>query len=157
MNPSDKKSQTATPEPTAPGFSNEPGVLVVDDEHLVRIMVQLGLERDGFKVLLAANGREALDLFRAHREEIAVLLLDVRMPGLDGVQTLDSLRALDCEVPACFMSGTTGAHEPDELLECGAAYVIAKPFQLDELAGVLKLLTSRATAEFPLSGGVCPG
>lgn len=63
MNLPDKKSQTATPEPMAQRFSNKPSVLVVDDEHMVRIMVQLGLERDGFKVLLAA--REATDLFRA--------------------------------------------------------------------------------------------
>ena len=153
MNPPDEQNETATREPTVQRSRNKPGVLVVDDEHMVRIMVQLGLERDGFKVLLAANGREAIDIFRAHREEIAVVLLDVRMPGFDGVQTLDSLRELDREVSACFMSGDTGAYEPDELLQRGAAHVIAKPFQLDELANVLGLLASRAPAES--YGGVC--
>jgi DNA-binding response OmpR family regulator len=155
MNPPDEQNETATREPTVQRSRNKPGVLVVDDEHMVRIMVQLGLERDGFKVLLAANGREAIDIFRAHREEIAVVLLDVRMPGLDGVQTLNSLRELDCQVPACFMSGNTGAHEPDELLQCGAAHVIAKPFRPDALANILRLLTNGAPAELLPSGGGC--
>jgi DNA-binding response OmpR family regulator len=155
MVPRDKKNRTAAPEPTVQRFGSKPGVLVVDDEHMVRIMVQLGLERNGFEAFLASNGREAIDLFRAHREEIAVVLLDVRMPGLDGVQTLNGLRELDCEVPACFMSGNTGAYKLDELLQCGAAYVIAKPFRPDALANILRLLTNGAPAELLPSGGGC--
>jgi DNA-binding response OmpR family regulator len=155
MVPPNKKSQMATPEPTVQRFGSKPGVLVVDDEHMVRIMVQMGLERNGFEVLLASNGREAIDLFRAHREEIAVVLLDVCMPGLDGVQTLNGLRELDCEVPACFMTAYTGAFEPEDLLRHGIAHVIAKPFHLEELASILRLLTSREPAEFFPSGGVC--
>ena len=71
----------------------KPGVLVVDDEHLVRVIMQLGLERDGFEVWTAANGRQAIELYREHREDIAAVLLDVRMPGLDGPATLGALRA----------------------------------------------------------------
>lgn len=85
-----------------------------------------------------SNGREAIALFRAHKKEIDVVLLDVRMPGLDGVATLDGLRQLELELPACFMSGDTGAYEPDELLQHCAAHVIAKPFRLDELARILQ-------------------
>jgi CheY-like chemotaxis protein len=140
MDPLDKKSQAAIAEPTVRQFRNKPGVLVVDDDHLVRIMVQLGLERNGFEVWLAPHGREALDLYREHRENITVVLLDVRMPGLDGPETLDALRELDPDVLACFMSGNTGDYEPEELLQRGAAYVIAKPFHLDELASILRLL-----------------
>jgi two-component system response regulator (stage 0 sporulation protein F) len=155
MVPHHEKSQTATREPIMRRLGTKPGVLVVDDEHMVRIMVQLGLERNGFEVWLASDGLEAIDLFRAHREEIAVVLLDVRMPGFDGVQTLDSLRELDREVPACFMNDDPGAYEPDELLQRGAAYVIAKPFHLDELANILGLLANHAPAEILPSGGVC--
>lgn len=147
MDPPNEKSQTAAREPMVHGFGAKPGVLVVDDDHMVRVMVQLGLERKGFEVLLASNGREAIELFQTHKPAIAVVLLDVRMPGFDGVQTLDTLRELDREVPACFMSADTGAYEPDELLQRGAACVIAKPFKLDELANVLGLLASRAPAE----------
>jgi CheY-like chemotaxis protein len=71
------------------------GVLVVDDDCHVRLMVQRGLERDGFEVWLAPTGDEAVELYRQLRERISVVLLDVRMPGLDGPATLDALRALD--------------------------------------------------------------
>lgn len=133
------ESQAAVADPTA-HCRNKPGVLVVDDEYLVRIMVQLGLERNGFEVWPASNGREAVALYRAYRNEIAIVLLDVRMPGLDGPQTLDALRELNPKVLACFMSGDTGAYEPEELVQRGAAQVIAKPFHLDELASILRLL-----------------
>lgn len=137
--------------------SSKPGVLVVDDDHLVRIMLQLGLERNGFDVWLATNGREAIDLYRAHREEIAVVLLDVRMPGLDGPATLDAMRRLNPEVRACFMSGDTGDYEPNDLLQRGGARVVAKPFLLDELANILRLLVLRVPAELLPSGIVCQG
>jgi len=112
----------------------KPGVLVVDDEHLVRVILQLGLERDGFEVWTAANGRQAIELYREHREDIAAVLLDVRMPGLDGPATLGALRELSPAVRACFMTGDPNAYDPEALRQRGAAYFIAKPFRLDHLA-----------------------
>jgi len=145
--PPDDKSEGAAAAPTVRQPCAKPGVLVVDDEHMVRIMVQLALERNGFDVWLARNGRDAIDLYRRHTEAIAVVLLDVRMPGLDGVQTLEVLRELNPELLACFMSGETGAYEPEELLRRGAAYVIAKPFRLDDLANILQRMTHGMSAE----------
>jgi CheY-like chemotaxis protein len=133
--------QAAQTESAGRQLHERPGVLVVDDEHFVRIMVQLGLERNGFEAWLAANGREAIQLYRMHRDRIAVVLLDVRMPGLDGPRTLEALRELNPAVQACFMSGDPGAYESNELLQRGAACVIAKPFDLNELAKVLQRLT----------------
>lgn len=153
--PPDEKSHAAAAEPMVRKHSEKHGVLVVDDEHLVRIMVQLGLERNGFDVWLAPNGREAIDLYRAHREDIAVVLLDVSMPGLDGPQTLDALRELDPHVLACFMSGASVAYRPDELVQRGAAYVIAKPFLLDDLANILRLLAHGVPADALPYGKVC--
>ena len=89
--PPEETSHAAEVEPAVRQPREKPGVLVVDDEHMVRIMVQLGLERNGFDVWLARNGREAIDLYRGHAEEIAVVLLDVCMPGLDGLATLEVL------------------------------------------------------------------
>ncbi len=154
MRPRDRKdidplaepSQATEGELTARQFRAKLGVLVVDDEHLVRVMLQLGLERDGFQVWTATNGREAIDLYREHREEIALVLLDVRMPGLDGPATLDALRQLSPEVRACFMTGDPGAYDPVGLRQRGAAHVVAKPFRLDRLVPVLRLL---ATADGP--------
>jgi DNA-binding NtrC family response regulator len=141
-----------TAEPTVRRHCEKPCVLVVDDEHMVRIMVQLGLEQYGFDVILARNGREAIELYGRHMEEIAVVLLDVRMPGLDGPQTLKLMRELNPEVLACFMCGDTVADKLGELFQRGAAKVIAKPFRLDELARVLRLMAYGVSAE-PLTPG----
>lgn len=137
-------SVNSTVKPTQIDIVNEdlprngkPGVLVVDDDRLLRLLVQLALERDGFEVCLAPSGREAIELYRQQYESIAVVLLDVRMPDLDGPATLDGLRIINPDVLACFMSGDTGDYEPAELLRRGAAHVFAKPFHLPHLANFL--------------------
>jgi len=132
-------------------------VLVVDEDHLVRIMVQLGLERSGFDVWLARNGREAIDLCRRHTEEIAVVLLDVQMPGLDGLQTLEALRNLNPEVLVCFMSSDTSAYKTEELRQQAAYCVIAKPFLLDDLTNILRLFANGVPGDLLQSGGAFLG
>jgi CheY-like chemotaxis protein len=157
MEPPDEKGQAAIVQPAARRLRKKPGVLVVDDDHLVRILVQLGLERKGFEVWLAPNGREAIEWYREHREDIAVVLLDVCMPGLDGPQTLDALRELNPEVLVCLMSGSTGAYGPEELRQRGAAQVIAKPFFLDDLAHVLRLVAHGVNADLLSAGRIGHG
>jgi CheY-like chemotaxis protein len=151
------KSQATEGEPTAQHVHDKLGVLVVDDDHLVRFLVQLGLERDGADVWLASNGWEAIHLYRTHRESIAVVLLDVHMPGLDGPATLDALRSLNPEVLVCFMSGDTGDYAPQELLQRGAAGLMAKPFPINQLADILRLLTQGMPADLLPSVGGCQG
>jgi CheY-like chemotaxis protein len=157
VDPSAEESETAECEPKLQQLRDKPGVLVVDDEHPVRAVVQLGLERNGFEVWLATNGREAVHLYRKHREHIAVVLLDVRMPGLDGPATLDVLRSLNPGVLVCFMSGDTGDYEQEQLRQRGAVHVIVKPFHLDQLAKVLRRLAHGVPADLLPSGGGCQG
>jgi CheY-like chemotaxis protein len=143
----DGVAETALPDgrpvlPEGPGrrFRQQPSVLVVDDDAAIRAVLRAGLERHGLQVWLAASGEEAIDLYRRHWQAIAVVLLDVRMPGLDGPETFDALRRLDPHVRACFMSGDPGDYEPEELLARGARQVFAKPFRVAELATALWLL-----------------
>jgi two-component system cell cycle sensor histidine kinase/response regulator CckA len=153
LHPPAVTGQVAEDEPALGPFPQRPGVLVADDEHFVRSMLQLGLERYGFDVWMACDGREALLLYRAHRERIDVVLLDVRMPVLDGPGTLDALRELNPDVLAYFLTGDTGPYDPQELLRRGAARIIIKPFHIDELASNLWILTRGMHAGVPSSGG----
>ncbi len=135
-----------------------PGVLVVDDDHVERVIMKLCLERCGFDVWLASDGREAFRLDQAHRDRIRVVLLDVRLPGLDGPRTLHALRGLNPDVVACFISGTSGPEEPEDWRPRSDVPVISKPFLLNELASILGQLIQDVSADRLRPGGSCqPG
>jgi CheY-like chemotaxis protein len=121
-----------------------PGILVVDDEPAIRTLLQLVLEKQGFAVFLAANGLQALECDQRCRSTIAVVLLDVRMPGWDGPQTLTALQQLNPALCCCFMTGGAGGYTVEDLLERGPARVFPKPFRLGELAADLEQLAGAA-------------
>ena len=157
MNAPDCRGQPAGAEKPGRLPCMKPGVLVVDDDHLVRIMVQLGLERDGYEVWLASDGRTAIDLYKEHREDIAVVLLEFGMPGLDGPRTLEALRQINPGVQACFLNDATKNSDPEELRQYNVDEVIAKPFHLEELAKTLWLLRARLAPNLLASIGVGQG
>jgi CheY-like chemotaxis protein len=109
----------------------------VDDEPVVRNLLQAVLERQGFTVWLAANGQEAIQLYRQYRTRIDLVLLDVRMPDYDGPQTLAALQRHYFAAVCCFMTGQAGDYTEADLLKRGAARVFAKPFVLAELRASL--------------------
>ncbi len=114
-----------------------PGILVVDDDALVLNLLHTLLRRQGFTVWLAPGGAAAVEVFRREQANIAVVLLDVRMPGLDGPQTLAELRRIRPTVPVCFMSGCTDPYTSEDLLALGAAHLFPKPFPVDEVSRTL--------------------
>ncbi len=114
------------------------GILVVDDVGLILTLLKFELEPLGFDVWLAVDGDDALDLFRRHREEIDVVLLDVQMPGLDGPQTLAGLQRVDPNVAVCFMTGHFSIYSEADLLARGAAHVFCKPFRPADVARFLE-------------------
>src|SRR5262245_39793239 len=131
----------------APSYTTSPpAVLIVDDHDYVRDVLRRGLERQGFEVWLAASGWEALEIYQHHWDELAAVLLDVRMPGLDGPQTLRCMSHINPKVRACFMSGDIGAYEEAQLLKEGALRVFWKPFRLDEVVGVLRQIADNTYA-----------
>jgi two-component system, OmpR family, response regulator len=114
-------------------------VLVVDDEPAVLNLIDFALRYHAFTVRRAAGGEEAVRVFRRHRGTVAVALLDVQMPGMDGPQTLAALREVDPSVRCVFMSGNTGRYTAAELLARGAARVLQKPFsRLDEVMSAVR-------------------
>jgi CheY-like chemotaxis protein len=117
-------------------------VLVIDDEPTVRTVLALCLRSAGFAVLQAASGREGLEQYRTRRAEIDLVLLDVRMPGLDGPRTFTALRELDPAVRCCFMSGDAGDYTVGQLLATGALGFLSKPFRVAEVEALVRQAVS---------------
>jgi two-component system response regulator PrrA len=115
-----------------------PVVLVVDDEPMIRDVLEQYLTREGFEVLTASNGAEALALCRAQPGRVALALLDVRLPVLDGAETMAALRAVDPGVPCCLLGAFVEDAERERLLALGAVAVLAKPFDFRTLAETLR-------------------
>ena len=120
-----------------------PGVLVADDNEHIRFLLGLTLRQAGFDPLVAADGREAVELFMRHRDEVGVVLLDVNMPRLDGPGALVQLRQIAPQVRCCFMTGCAEHYGADNLLALGAAQVFEKPFRLEEVIEALGGLCGR--------------
>jgi len=123
------------------------GVLVADDEPEIRSVLNLGLQQEGFSVWLATDGQEALDVYREHCQTIDVVLLDVRMPRLDGPATLVAMQELTPQIPCCFMSGFLGHYTEEGLRHFGARAVLRKPFRLPEATQVLRELAGSAASD----------
>jgi serine/threonine-protein kinase RsbW len=124
--------------------AEKPGVLVVDDDPQVCRLLELTLIREGFTVWSAPSGRAAVEFYRLHPERIGVVVLDVRMPELDGPQMLAALQRINSQVRALFVSGDTGDYDPEALVGMGAVGVLHKPFDLAKLSrAVREALVSR--------------
>ncbi len=114
--------------------SRRPGLLVVDDNATVLSVLGGALWHHGFFVWAAQTGQEALALYPELAADIDLVLLDVRMPGMDGPATLTALQQLNPEIRCCFMSGDTAPYTEEELLDLGAAAIFQKPFHVHEAA-----------------------
>jgi len=125
------------------------GVLVVDDEASLLALLDIGLRHHGFTVWLAAEGQEAIELYRRHEREIGVVLLDVVMPRLDGVQTFQALQKINPQLRCCFMTGQAGSISDARLLELGAAGVLKKPFSLADVAEIIRQLAGYSLEPLP--------
>jgi two-component system, cell cycle sensor histidine kinase and response regulator CckA len=129
------------PAPPAPAAAPHHGagiVLVVDDEERIRRGCARMLRLMGYDVLSAAGGREALELARAHRDRLVLVILDLTMPEMSGAATYAALREMAPDLKVLLSSGYTVEGEAGELLARGCNGFIQKPFDLDALAAKLE-------------------
>jgi two-component system, OmpR family, response regulator MprA len=120
-------------------------VLVVDDERAVRESLRRALELEGYEIELAADGREALGRLEAEAQPDAVVL-DVLMPGVDGLEVCRALRRSGSSVPVLMLTARTEVDDRVAGLDAGADDYLTKPFALEELLARLRALLRR-TAE----------
>jgi DNA-binding response OmpR family regulator len=118
-----------------------PTVLLVDDDSAIRRTVATGLELEGFHVVPASGGRAALAAAESVRP--AVVLLDLGMPDVDGLEVLSRLRAAGDDVPVCVLSARDEVDDRVRGLQAGADDYIVKPFALEEVAARLHALLRR--------------
>jgi CheY-like chemotaxis protein len=110
-----------------------PVVLVVDDEEAIREAVRDILELVEIQSILAANGREAIDLFIEHRQRIKAILLDLRMPVMSGTETYEKLRELDGDIRIILSSGYDEKVSTLNFDADSALKFLRKPYALDAL------------------------
>ena len=121
-------------------------VLLIDDEEIVLKVTKRMLERIGLKVLTASSGAEGVEVFQENHGEIACIILDMAMPGMDGESTFSHLRQVEPEVPVVFSSGYNQDEAFDRLSGRGANAFLQKPFEPARLYETLKNVFVEAEA-----------
>ena len=121
-------------------------VLIADDEPKIVRLVAGYLEREGHRTLHAGTGRQAVELFRAHRPDLAVL--DVMMPDLDGIEAARAMLR-ESDIPIIFLTARAGEADRVAGLELGADDYVVKPFSPRELAARVRSVLRRSRRGSP--------
>ena len=119
-------------------------ILVVDDERAVRESLRRALELEGYEIELAGDGAEALSRLESNEEPDA-MILDVLMPGVDGLEVCRRLRGSGSKLPVLMLTARTEVEDRVAGLDAGADDYVTKPFALEELLARVRALLRRAT------------
>jgi adenylate cyclase len=114
------------------------GLLVVDDEEGVRRSLKRLLEKDGYSIVLAENGREALDIIRNDTHGIETVICDYRMPGIDGIETLIEIGRMNAEITRIILTAYATMANAIEAVNAGIDGFLTKPFENRELRAKVK-------------------
>jgi len=126
-------------------MSDRRNILVVDDDEINRMVVRVLMERRNHRVVEAASGPEALELVKD--ETFDVVLMDLSMPGMDGLETTRRIRSDDAgrQVPVVALTAHTSHEDQQMCLEAGMNTVLRKPFDSQQVDRLLGLLDHTAT------------
>jgi CheY-like chemotaxis protein len=113
-------------------------ILIADDEEAARSVALDIFEDRGFTVLLAANGREAVELFKAHADEVTAVILDLTMPVMGGKEAFEKIQEIRPDVPVILSSGYTEQDATTGFAKRPPAAFVQKPYSLTELIRKLR-------------------
>ena len=113
-------------------------ILVIDDEPGIRDLLDTLLRRKGYDVVLAESGQKGLDLFRRERPDVVVL--DLKMPGMDGLTVLQQVRSLNPKQPVIILTGAGTAEVEQQARALGVTEYVEKEFSLHRLGDALTRL-----------------
>lgn len=111
-------------------------LLVVDDEHLIRWSLEQNLKKQGYEVVTAGSGEDALRLVREEQPDL--VLLDIQLPGISGIDVLEKIKDHDDDIIVIMVTANSGLENAVNAMRLGAFDYISKPFNLDELSIVVK-------------------
>jgi len=114
-------------------------ILVVDDQFSDRETLKVILEDKGYKVATAKDGREAIEMVRSKHYDI--IFLDVRLPGMDGVETFEHVKKIDPEVTVIMVTGYTEENLVKKAVSEGACTWIFKPFDMEKVIGLVESIS----------------
>jgi DNA-binding NtrC family response regulator len=111
-------------------------ILVIDDEEIMREILETLLTREGYEVRLASSGAEGLEIARALQVDAAIV--DIMMPGIDGIATLDELKRIDEDLAVIMITAYASVESAISAMKAGAFDYITKPFKNDEVLVVVR-------------------
>jgi two-component system, response regulator, stage 0 sporulation protein F len=111
-------------------------ILIVDDQYGIRILLNEVFQKEGYTTFQAANGVQALDVVQKHSPDL--VLLDMKIPGMDGIEILKRIKAINQDIRVIIMTAYGELDMIQETKELGAIMHFAKPFDIDELRAAVK-------------------
>jgi CheY-like chemotaxis protein len=132
--PAADRAATETLSPAEAPRQGSGKILLVDDEPVILDVVAAMLQNLGYTVLTADSGQAALDLYRVHRGQVVLVILDMVMPGMNGGETFDRLKAIDPAVRALLCSGYSVDGRASQILARGCNGFVQKPFDMGQLS-----------------------
>jgi PAS domain S-box-containing protein len=126
---------------------SQANILVIDDEQIMRDGCSRILSKDGLAVICAENGSQGLDEIHDHIEKIDVILLDLMMPGMSGMEVLDQVRTIDPNLIVIVITGYATVESAVEAMKKGAYDFIPKPFTPDQLRIVVRRALEKRTLQ----------
>ena len=122
-------------------------VLIIDDTKNIRTLLTTCLELRDYEVLTAENGKVALDILKEKKEEIDLIFLDIRMPGMSGTEVLKSLRSYGASCPVIIMTAFATVKNAVDCTKLGAVAYLQKPFSPDRVNAILDEITENTSNE----------
>nr|WP_263324141.1 response regulator [Neobacillus sp. Marseille-Q6967] len=121
----------------------EEKILIVDDQFGIRILLNEVFQKEGYKTFQAANGIQALDIVTKHDPDL--VLLDMKIPGMDGIEILKRMKVIDPDIRVIIMTAYGELDMIQEAKDLGAITHFAKPFDIDDIrAAVRKHMPQKA-------------
>ncbi len=108
-------------------------ILLIDDEQLIRDSTKRLLERLGYTVHIAVDGADAIDVYAKIKDDVELILLDMMMPGMSGVEVFQKLRQINEKARIILSSGYSRDERAEEIINLGAVGFLEKPFELQTL------------------------